>query len=451
MNRPPGRYKLDNSGLYPINVNGKYGFMDRSGKTVIAPQFNHAYGFSEGLAAVMVGDKTGYINTKGSLVITPQFDTSTSVGPFRYGRALVQTCGNRACSSIGFIDKDGKYITSPNFLWAGEFSGDLAPVRTPGGVMAFVNRAGVSVPMGNVDNLRESGFAEGLAPAASGGKWGFIDATGKWIIDPQFEEVLGFANRLAPVKVGGRWGYVDKKGKFVVNPQYDSGSEFYGGFAAFTSGGKYGFLDASGHEAIGARFLFAGNFSEGLAPVKTIDGWGFIDPTGKMVISPQFDSAEGFQNGLARITALDKEAYITKTGRFVVEPFPGTTVPAEKARRAAEAAATASRFAGEWAGSFGAMASRLTITSSGGAIHAVFSLEGENGSGNNGGISGLDGELLDHNRLRLTWVPTRSWLPMAGSVYDLELSSDGGSLTGQLSRGPQGPQPEPAAWTRIRR
>src|ERR1035441_2312392 len=36
MNRPPGPYKPDNGGLYPINVNGKYGFMDRSGKTVIA-------------------------------------------------------------------------------------------------------------------------------------------------------------------------------------------------------------------------------------------------------------------------------------------------------------------------------------------------------------------------------------------------------------------------------
>jgi hypothetical protein len=40
MNRPPGRYKPDNSGLYPINVDGKYGFMDRSGKTVITPQFD---------------------------------------------------------------------------------------------------------------------------------------------------------------------------------------------------------------------------------------------------------------------------------------------------------------------------------------------------------------------------------------------------------------------------
>jgi len=34
---------------------------------------------------------------------------------------------------------------------------------------------------------------------------------------------------------------------------------------------------------------------------------------------------------LARVTALGKEAYITTAGAFVVNPFPGTTVPAEKA------------------------------------------------------------------------------------------------------------------------
>src|ERR1035441_4569076 len=39
MNRPAERYKPDNGGLYRINVNGKFGFMDRSGKTVITPQF----------------------------------------------------------------------------------------------------------------------------------------------------------------------------------------------------------------------------------------------------------------------------------------------------------------------------------------------------------------------------------------------------------------------------
>jgi hypothetical protein len=339
MNRPVERYKPDNSGLYPIHVNSKYGFMDRSGKTVITAQFDSSSGFSEGLAQVRVGTKSGYINTKGAVVITPQFDEA---GPFQYGRAAVKL-GNR----FGFIDKDGKYISSPDFSWVGSFSGDLAPVKTADGVMAFVNRSGKIVLSGKFDSLGPAGFTAGLAPASSGGKWGFIDATGKWIIDPQFEYAGNFADGLAPVIVGGRFGYADQKGKFVINPQYDFGGEFYEGYAIFANAGKWGIIDTKGRVK-DAKFT-RNHFSDGLAPVQTEDGWGFIDRTGKMVVTPQFDSADAFQNGLARVTALGKEAYITTTGAFVVDPFPGTNIRAERARIAAEATWTDSSTHLMWA------------------------------------------------------------------------------------------------------
>jgi hypothetical protein len=330
MNRPAERYKPDNSGLYPIIVNGKYGFMDRSGKTVIAPQFDLTSGFSEGLASVRIGPKWGYINTKGVVAITPQFDASL---PFLYGRARVEL-GNR----WGYIDKDGKYIGSPTFLWATEFSGDFAPVQTADRVFALVDRSGKVVLLEKVEQL-SYGFTGGLIPAASGGKWGFIRTTGKWAIDPQFESAGNFADGLAPVKVGGRTGYIDEKGKFVINPQYDPdwNSEFYDGYARFGISGKFGFIDTKGHVVVDAKFLDAGRFTDGLAAVKTADGWGFIDRTGKMVINPQFDSAWMFENGLAHVWIAGKDAYLTKTGAFVVDPFPGTTIAKERARLAAEA------------------------------------------------------------------------------------------------------------------
>jgi hypothetical protein len=314
--------------------------MGRSGKTVITPQFGQTGGFSEGLANVQVGTKWGYINRKGLVAITPQFDFAV---PFRYGRARVKL-GDR----WGFIDKDGKYISSPNFRWMGLSSGDLAPVQTADGVIAFVNRSGKLEMSGKFESLSGSGFTAGLARAASSGKWGYIDTTGKWVIDPQFEGAGNFADGLAPVQVGGRWGYIDRKGKFVVNPQYDAGDEFYEGLAGFRNGGKIGFIDTKGRVVVEARFLNACNFSDGLAAVKTEGGWGFIDQTGKMVISPQFDEPGLFQNGLARVTALGKEAYITTTGAFVVDPFPGTTVLAERARRAA--LGEGFEFLGQWDG-----------------------------------------------------------------------------------------------------
>jgi hypothetical protein len=175
---------------------------------------------------------------------------------------------------------------------------------------------------GKFESIR--GFTEGLAPARSGGKWGYIDTLGKWVVDPQFDYALNFADGLAPVGVGGKTGYIDKRGKFVVNPQYDTVSEFSEGYAVVASDAKkWGFIDTKGRVLGDQTFLGVLEFSGGLAPVKTEDGWGFIDRTGKMVISPQFDVAEWFQNGLARVTVAGKEAYITKTGAFVVDPFPG--------------------------------------------------------------------------------------------------------------------------------
>jgi hypothetical protein len=50
------------------------------------------------------------------------------------------------------------------------------------------------------------------------GKYGFIDKTGKFVINPQFDEVSGFMEGLCSVRVGDKLGYIDKTGKDVWNP-----------------------------------------------------------------------------------------------------------------------------------------------------------------------------------------------------------------------------------------
>ena len=92
---------------------------------------------------------------------------------------------------------------------------------------------------------------------------------------PSLSPPGNFADGLAFVVVGGRTGYIDQKGKFVVNPQYDTGSfdgGFYDGYAVFSSGSKFGFIDTKGRVVVEAKFLAASHFSDGLAPVNTDDG-----------------------------------------------------------------------------------------------------------------------------------------------------------------------------------
>jgi hypothetical protein len=56
-----------------VEVKGKYGFIDNTGKVVIPPHYSGAERFFEGLAAVTVGRKRGYIDEAGTMVIPPKY------------------------------------------------------------------------------------------------------------------------------------------------------------------------------------------------------------------------------------------------------------------------------------------------------------------------------------------------------------------------------------------
>ena len=98
-------------GLSSWRSGKKYGFIDRSGKAVIAPRFDMAFHFSEGLAAVRVGKRWGYIDKTGKTVIAPKpFD---SVEDFHHGVAFVKTEDGK----YGYINRHGRYVWTPTLLY----------------------------------------------------------------------------------------------------------------------------------------------------------------------------------------------------------------------------------------------------------------------------------------------------------------------------------------------
>ena len=57
--------------LYPIKQDGAWGYINKHGEVVIAPRFDMAWTFSEGLALVGVEDRYGYIDKQGAYVWEP--------------------------------------------------------------------------------------------------------------------------------------------------------------------------------------------------------------------------------------------------------------------------------------------------------------------------------------------------------------------------------------------
>jgi hypothetical protein len=159
-------------------------FMDTKGK-IITPFFNRAESFSEGLAAVEINDRWGFIDKRGNIKISPQFDFV--IREFSEGIAFVN-CDNDKTAAI---DKTGKYITECIFDEAWGFSEGLAAVQYSG-KFGFINRKGKFVIKPQFSNA--DSFYNGLAKVGIVKEnWfyeGYVNHKGEYVVKPVKKEEI---------------------------------------------------------------------------------------------------------------------------------------------------------------------------------------------------------------------------------------------------------------------
>ena len=83
-----------------------------------------------------------------------------------------------------------------------------------------------------------------LVPYTEHGLYGFLDANGKRVTPPSFEQIGAFSEGLCAVKLPGTpaigtggprdglWGYLDCSGNYAIRPNYLEAKEFQGGTAS---------------------------------------------------------------------------------------------------------------------------------------------------------------------------------------------------------------------------
>ena len=89
-------------GLASVEINGKWGFIDKTDTMVIPAKYDFAGSFSEGLASVKINGKWGFIDKTDTMVIPAKFDDAWY---FSNGKALVKLNGRQF-----FIDRNGNEV-----------------------------------------------------------------------------------------------------------------------------------------------------------------------------------------------------------------------------------------------------------------------------------------------------------------------------------------------------
>ena len=308
-------------GLAAVGIEGKWGFIDKSGNEVVPLKYGYADEFSEGLACVSLTnkykkDKYGFIDKSGNEVVPLKYDWA---GSFSEGLAMVKLDGRWS-----FIDKLGNEILQLSNGDGENFSEGLARVGSRGIVSfgyyfdqyGFVDRLGNEVVPLKYSSA--SSFREGFAHVSNFGSHGFIDKSGNTVVPLKYDSAGSFSEGLAPVNLDGRWGFIDMSGNEVVPLKYDDVWYFSEGFAPVKLNDRWGFIDRSGNEVLQQlEYDEVLPFSEGFARVRLTDNYnedkyGFIDKSGKLAVPLKYDWAGSFSEGLAAVYLNDKYGFISR-------------------------------------------------------------------------------------------------------------------------------------------
>src|SRR5262249_33154031 len=109
------------------------------------------------------------------------------------------------------------------------------------------------------------------------------------------------AGPLFRIRQGKNWGYMDRSGKVMIEPRFDSEGDFFHGLARVRSDHKWGFIDEKGELKVLYQFDDALDFIGELAPARIGRKWGYIDPKGRWVVPPAYQAAGEYGDGLARV------------------------------------------------------------------------------------------------------------------------------------------------------
>lgn len=272
-----------------------WGYIDRTGKWAIEPQYLYAACFINGFAIVQDKDEDFHFITPKGKDAFGKLDCKT-VTPFFEGYAslysgdgwgIIDTKGEWALASAKDTTSPYKY-SAPLIFNEGKCFDDFKYIDTSGNTIFEFSE-------------KDRGYANGLYEGFKDTRPIFksfhqdrvfyghrmYDAQGKVLTDFAVNTIIGtyqdeliFHEDLCAAQdpVMHTWGYVDKSGAWVIKPQFDLAYSFSQGLAMVLdpASNKYGFIDKNGDWKIPPRFRQPEDYAGGLSYTFDANGRVFV-------------------------------------------------------------------------------------------------------------------------------------------------------------------------------
>lgn len=369
--------------LYPAQVNylieGKWGYIDNTGKFALPPAYSSAQRFqANGLAVAAEGDKVGLIDPTGRFIVEPiyqsirDFSDGLAIVTDEGGFSVMDSHGNiisekypfiagykegRAAYYIeaagggllyGYLGENGQTAIEPSYEYAGDFDGGIAVAKLSENNYAIIDKSGKKLKELKYSYV-SSVISDGMIPFAQNqedGKYGYLNSKGDAVIKPAFIITENFMDGAAVVDASSdytvhKMGLIDKKGSYLIKPQYNDILQLGDGMVGvglaidpknIFAGSKYALASRDG--TLLTDFLFYGMeaFDKGVASVNDNTSTYFIEKQGKRVES--LPAVEGIGkvellDGLVYAAVDQRPYYLNRQGETVYRPASTVTLKSD--------------------------------------------------------------------------------------------------------------------------
>ncbi|MDB5272882.1 MAG: hypothetical protein JWO58_1249 [Chitinophagaceae bacterium] len=335
-------------GLYADKTPGTYtwGFKNKKEKWEIKPQFDSVYHYFEfGKAIVGKNKKYGVIDLSGKTIIPfiheeilPQVKHLFPVRSNQGKWGFLTTDGEQVFPALydnfRLAYKDKHLLLQKDLRWGiYSFHNKELIAPTYKQILPVTHKSYRSLPFAGWQVLGNNGEVLATADADTlrilnntllcytiQGKKG-IRSFQRELCAAQFEQILYAHDSLCFAKKNNFWGIVSANGKYILDPQFEDVKPYANYFVAVLKYGEKKIYTWNLKPLTQESFLDIADSSGGLWAVQNnIDLWGYLNAKGELKIPCSYSKVEPFKNGLAKVTLNGSAYYINTYEEQIIAP-----------------------------------------------------------------------------------------------------------------------------------
>lgn len=294
-------------GFAGVQVDGKWGFISTSGHMLVNPTYDWVEMCIENdYALICENFEWGMIDRNGNVIINPNYKSIFPDGNWsEFGRwsaaghDIVLVNGNTALLSL---EDEILVENAENRILSIGFNGLVFVDSSTDGRGYFNTNGDLVIPL--QENEFGYVFAEnGLAIVLTRNNdytrsYRYINNHGDNVFDTEFDRAYNFTpNGVAAVVEDDKLGYIDQTGAYVIEPQFDSNwvwSFDDNGFVCVSKDGKWAIIDDNGNLITDfiyedCEIFYPDEMSVSVFAACRDGQWGLVDALGQTILEHQFD------------------------------------------------------------------------------------------------------------------------------------------------------------------